>query len=182
MVAARLLVGGAGEDDVSPEARHGLARGIAAGGAGLLGQPEHDLQLHGHHGLHVHGAPAVDVAVGDLGPEGVARPALGWRGHDVEVAEQEQWSTARPVGAKARDDVAATREGLQHAWLEAGRGQDVGQVARGEDLVAGRVDGGQADERPEVSDELVEGALGVPHSACLTRWRPSSPRVARRRG
>ncbi len=119
LVAARLLVGGAGEDDVAPQAGDGIARGIEAGRDRVAGEPEHDLQLHGRHALHVHGTAAVDVAVGDLARERVARPALGIGRHDVEVRQEEQRPAARAVAPEAGDDVAASGIRFQDDRLEA---------------------------------------------------------------
>ncbi len=88
--AARLLVRGAREDDVAAQPGDGIERWVEAGRDRLPGQSEHDLQLHGRHALHVHGAASVDVAVGDLAAERIARPALRICGHHVQVGQQEQ--------------------------------------------------------------------------------------------
>ncbi len=159
-VAACLLVGGAGEDDVASQAGDRVAGRIEACGGCLAREPKHDLQFHGRHALHVHGAATVDVAVGDLAREGVVRPSLRVGRHDIEVSQEEERAPARAVAPEACDDVAAAWIRLQHDRLEARSHKHLGQVARGQDLVARRVHGLESDECLEVPHHLIEGCVG----------------------
>ena len=109
---ARFLVGGAGEQHVSSQARDRVPGGIAAGRARLGDQPLDDAELERDHALHVDRAAAVDVAVGDVGGEWVVRPAVGRCRHDVEVRQQEERFAAGAVAPQAGVDGAATRDGL----------------------------------------------------------------------
>ena len=61
--------------------------------------------------LHVDGAAAVDVAVGDVGRERVVRPALGRGRDDVEVRQQEERLAAGAVAAQPGVDGAAAGTG-----------------------------------------------------------------------
>ena len=83
--AAGFLVGGGAEDDVAAQAGDRVRGGIAAGRAGGAGEAAHDLHLHRDHALHVDGAAAPDVSVGQIRGERVVAPAGRLRGHDVQV-------------------------------------------------------------------------------------------------
>ena len=158
----------------------------AAGGFGR--EVQHDLQRHGDHALHVHRPAPVEVARVELAAERVVRPALGVGGHDIQVAQQEQGTAARAVAAQPGDDVAPAGERLQDARWHARAGQDPGQVAGGHDLVAGRVDGPQAQERLEMADQAGEPLVGhvarvdahaAVHSATWSTATRMSGRAAR---
>src|SRR5439155_698855 len=94
---AGLLVGRRREQDVTAQSRDRIAGRITAGGASLGREQPDDLQLHRQEVLHVDGAAAVEPAVVDFAREWVVRPALRRRGHDVEMREEQQGLTTRPV-------------------------------------------------------------------------------------
>ena len=134
---ARLLVGGAGEQDVAPETRDRVARRVEAGRAGLRREEPDDGQLHRDHRLHVDRAAPVDVAVDEVGPERVVRPALR-RGRDhVEVREQQERLAAAAVAAQADMDGAAPGRRLDDLGFEPGVQQGGRDPARGEELAIG---------------------------------------------
>ena len=121
--AAGLLVGRAREQDVAAQAGDRVASRVEAGRARLGRQQPDDAELHRDHRLHVDRAAAVDVAVGQVGRERVVAPALGRRGHDIEMGQQEQRLAARPVAAQAGVHGAATRLRLDDLGREAGGGR-----------------------------------------------------------
>ena len=82
---SRLLVGGAGEQHVAPEARDGTRRRVDAGLTGFLDEALEHAELERDHPLHVDGSAAVDVPVGDVRGERVMAPTVGGRGDDIEV-------------------------------------------------------------------------------------------------
>ena len=87
---AGLLVGRAREEDVAPEAGDRVRCRIATGSTGLRDEPCEHAHLERDHALHVDGAAAVDIAVGDVRCERIVAPALGRGGHDVEVGQEQQ--------------------------------------------------------------------------------------------
>ena len=142
LALAHLLVGGRREDQV-------------AGRLEPLARERRDRdRVRRHLALHVERAAAPDAAVPQLARPRVDRP-LGRVGEDgVGVREQEQ---RRPVARPPdpRDEVRP----LGHARVELAldaerlevRAQELGRLR----LVAGRVDGVQADQRLEEPDDLV---------------------------
>ncbi len=89
-------------------------------------------------------------------------PELGGRGHDVEVAQEQERLAARPVAAETGDHRAAAGHHLEDLWLETGIGQGAGDPARDARLAVRcvgwhRVDRGNPDQRPERLDELIAG-------------------------
>ena len=121
--AAGLLVGRAREQHVAAQAGDRVTGRVEAGRARLGRQQPDDAELHRDHRLHVDRAAAVDVAVGQVRRERVVAPALGRRGHDIEMGQQEQRLAARPVAAQAGVDGAASGLRFDDLGLEAGRGQ-----------------------------------------------------------
>jgi hypothetical protein len=115
------------------------------------------VQFHSHHGLHVHGAAAPDVAIGDRASEGVVRPALLVDGDNVGVRQEEQRAAAGAVAPDTRHDAAATGERLEDLRLEPGVSENRREVAGGDDLIAGRVHGPETQERAQVLDEFGAG-------------------------
>ena len=85
---AGLLVGRAREEDVAPEAGDRVRCRIATGSTGLRDEPCEHAHLERDHALHVDGAAAVDIAVGDVRCERIVAPALGRA--DVEVGQEQQ--------------------------------------------------------------------------------------------
>ena len=159
---ARFLVGGRGEEDVAAQARDRVVRGIEAGGTCLGREHPDDSQLHRDHGLHVDRAATVDVAVDEVGRERIVAPAVGRRGHDVEMREQEQRIAARAVAAQPGVDGAPAGDRFDDLGLEAGRLEQRREVARHprlavEGIGGRRIDRRDPDHRPEGLDELVDG-------------------------
>ena len=110
--AARLLVGGAGEQDVAAQARDRVAGGVEAGRARLAGEQPNHRQLHRDHRLHVDRAAPVDVAVGDVGRERIVAPAIGRGRDDVEVRQQEERLAAGAVAAEPGEHAASAGYGF----------------------------------------------------------------------
>ena len=152
---ASLFVGRAGEQDVATQARDRVAGGVAADRPGFAGQQPDDPEFHRHHRLHVHGAAAIDVAIGEVGGERVVAPALRWRGDDVEVREEEQRVAAAAIAVEADVDRAAPRLGFDHLRLEARRHEHRLDASRRHQLSVGRIRRRWVD-RPD-PDELADG-------------------------
>ena len=128
VLAAGLLIGDCGEDDVATKLGTGASQG------------QHDGKLHRHHVLHVDRAAAPDDAVDELAAERISRPGLRVDRHDVEVAQQDQ----RRLGGRARRAQAAhartaARDELDHLRLDARVAEHLGAVARGSRLASGRI-------------------------------------------
>ena len=141
--------------------RAGSSPAARASATSTLDDPE----LEGDHVLHVDRAAAVDVAVGDVAGERVVGPAVGRRGHDVEVGQQQERVAAGAVAAQPDVDRAATGDRLDDLRLEAEVGQAVREIARDARLAVGadgrwRVDRRDPDEVAEGLDEA--GVGGVP--------------------
>ena len=123
--------------------------------------------LRGHLGLHVERAPPPDEALGEVAGPGIVRPLGGVGEHGVEVAEVAQGRARgrRAVRAQPRQQVRPRGLGAEQLALEARLAQVRGEVfARGE-LVAGRVDGIDADQLAQqllrLCRRLGDGRLGA---------------------
>ena len=157
--AARLLVGGAREQDVPAQSRDRVGGGVAADRAGLRREHPDDGQLHREEVLHVDRATSPDVGVGDVPIEGPVGPQVGGRRDDVEMAEEEERVAAGAVATQPRDHRTTAGHQLEDFGLESGIGEGPGDPARGAGLaVRGierrRVDRWDPDQRPECLDEL----------------------------
>ena len=135
--AAGLLVGHRGQLEVAPQ-RHPEP-----------GQQPDDGHAHGHHVLHVDRAPAPDGAVVDLAGERRVPPAPGLGRDHVDVAVEQQRGRSPVAAGQAGDQVGPARGRRQHLRLDPGPAQGVGQEGHALGLVAGRVGGVEAQQRPQ---------------------------------
>ncbi len=132
-IGACFFIGGCGDDDVALQ-RHLTARDL-----------KKNRHLHGADAFHIYRATPVHVAVFDLCAKWLHRPFVTFDRHDIGVrVEQQRLGVA--VAFDARDDVAAIGRGLDDGRLDLMRAQDVGEIARGDHFVAGRVAGVEADK------------------------------------
>src|SRR5690606_32557445 len=120
----------------------------------------------------------------DVARPRVALPLLGRREHGVDVAEQAE---RRPLlaAAQARDEVRPVRDGAEQLALEADGRQPLGEELLARPLVAGWVDGSEADQPLQQRDRLgLE--IGGHRAPCYPappappgrRPRPTPPRPA----
>ena len=162
--AAGLLVGGAGEQHVAAEAGDRVAGRVQAGGPGAAGEQDDDHRLHRDHALHVHGAAAPDVAVGDVGANGPwVQPSPAFAGTTSRCERRSSGSPPVPSPRRRTVDGAAPGDGLDDLGVQALGAQDRGDEARRVRLRARRVrrvDRRDADQVPEELHQLVVG--GVP--------------------
>ena len=159
---AGLFVGGRGEEQVPGQAGDRVDGRVTARGTRLVREHPDHRELEGHHALHVDGTATPHVAVVHVATERIVGPELRRRGDDVEVREQEQRRTARPVAAQPAGHGAPAGERFHDLRPQAGVGQDRLDVASGEDLVAGRIDALDPDERLEQLNQLGVGPLPTP--------------------
>ena len=133
--AARLLVGDGDEGEVAAQ------RQLVA-----VVQQEGD-ELHDAHPLHVERAAAPDVAAAHLAAERIDGPVLALEGHDVGVVEQDQLLAARAVAGQRGDERGAAGRVRRLVELvgDALAIEDRAEELAGAGLVAGRVDGVDAD-------------------------------------
>jgi hypothetical protein len=158
--AAGLLIRRRAEDDVAAQAGDRIRGRIAAGRTRRAGEAAHDLDFHRHHRLHIDRAAAPDVAVGQIAGERVVGPAGRLRGHDVEMREKEQRVAASPVAVNASDYRTPAGERFHDRGPEPLIGEHLLQVSSGKDLVAGRVDGLDPNQRSQQLDQFREFDLG----------------------
>src|SRR5581483_9297174 len=113
--------------------------------------------------------PAPEVAVADLGAEGVDRPLRRVGRHHVEVVEQAQGvgRVAAPA-PEAGDEVAPARGALQDRRLVAGVAQDAGQELGRRRLVPRGVGRVEPEVLPGDLDRLV-AELGPVHQRASPR-------------
>ncbi len=142
--AANLLIGNGHQDDVAVE-RHFLA-----------GESQERVQLKSARPLHVHGAPAPDIAVFHLTGEGVDVPAARIRGHDIHVVEQENGLRAR---ARARALQPRYDDDLSRGRIVAGHGEPLAlenalEKRRRFRDVSRRIGGVEADVLPQRIDRF----------------------------
>ena len=147
--------------------------------------PEADhAELHRDHALHVHGAAAVDLAVGEVAGERVVRPALG-RGRDhVEMRQEQQRVAAGPVTAEPDVDRPATRDRLDDLGFEAGLGQPAGDAPRDASSPSGRAGSGGLTDGMAMSARSVSTSVSWARSQVgRSDWRSrgSSTRPPRAR-
>jgi len=160
--AAGFLIGGRGEEEIAPQARHRVRGRIAAGEPRLRGEKPEDLELHRHEVLHVDRPAPVDVAVGDVARARVVRPAIRRRRHDVEMREQEEGRPARPVAVQPGHHGASSGDRLEDLGPDTHVAQRAFEIARSIELAGrprriGRIDRGDPDQVAERRDEPVVG-------------------------
>jgi len=102
------------------------------------GRPQRCGDEHRHAALHIERAPAPDGAVGELAGEGRMRPALAGRGHNVDMAFQQQ---RRRVAAarKPRHETRPPRIRRDERDLQAGVPQKTGKPLQARALGPGRI-------------------------------------------
>src|SRR5262244_4457841 len=166
--ATRLLVGGGEEDEIALEGHAGAGDGQERG------------ELHDARGLHVEGAPAVDVAVAEEAAEGIYRPVALVRVYDVNMMMEDD-TTQGAVAAETRHEVAAPRSRLRRLAGDPRAVQDLGEKACPRRLVAGRVRGVHPQVLSQETHRLVADLLPVHHALASVQWRPGFGRLARRR-
>ena len=157
VIAAGLLVGDAGEDEVALERD------------ALLLEARDDERRHDRHVLHVDGAAAPHIAVVDLAAERRMGPALRLGGDDVEVRASRSGGLS-PVPLSARDHVLATRASRRPASARSRPREQIGEILGGRRLVARRVRGVDAQQRLQVLD-CVDRRAHVAHARMTPRRR-----------
>jgi hypothetical protein len=103
--------------------------------------------------LHVECAAAPDVPVDELARERRMRPALAGRGHDVDVAVQDQGRSTVRAGVPG-NEVGATRRSLVALALDAVGPEQRLDVRDAGFLVARRVGGVEADQLSRELDRV----------------------------
>ena len=105
--------------------------------------------------LHVERAAAPDEAVGKVARPRIVAPLRRRREHGVDVREQAQDGTRGLAAVQARDEVWALGGAAEQLAREAGGGENAGEVLLRGALVAGRVDGVEAEQPPQQRDGVV---------------------------
>ena len=167
--AAGLLVG--------EEREHDVARGDGA----LGGELARERQDHRVHVLHVHRAPAPDVAVLDRAGQRVDRPLALVEGHDVEVPVHEQRGALGIGALQPREHVVPPGSpGLDHLGLEPHLAQLRVHVGGGLGLARGgrELSGVLAVDLDELAGQRHDLVLGTTHARHPATHRD---RTARRR-
>ena len=108
------------------------------------------------HRLVVNGASAVEIAVLHDGAEGIDGPFGFVDADDIEVAHEQE--SARWIGhgggRKARDEKSAAGRGLENLGGNAFVLKNVCDIFCGDEFVAGRVGGIDADQTLEPSERV----------------------------
>ncbi|MCP3818496.1 hypothetical protein NLX86_10315 [Streptomyces sp. A3M-1-3] len=118
------------------------------------GQELHHQQARGDLALHVERPPAPHTAVRHLTGEGRTTPLLRLGADDIGMAQQHQRRLVSRPGQPG-DQIRPPGLGLQHGVPDAGAGEFPGEIARDGDLVSRRVRGVQADQRREMTDQVL---------------------------
>ena len=122
-----------------------------------------DREHHRVEVLHVDRPAAPDEAVADLAREGVHLPVLGRRGHDVQVAVQQQAVAATRGPAPLGDHVRATGLGLDDQRLDTDlveqRGDVLGGLPLPRSVLVAVVGGVEPDQVPADLDDLARGVV-----------------------